>query len=145
MGEAPGVESQDRTSGVTILADHNLEGQAVLLWGTLASQGWIDLLPLRLVTLQEVGLPTHSTDRRIWRFAQERQMILLTANRSMQGADPVERTLREENTPTSLPVITIGGVERLEERAYREDCAIRLVEVVLGVDQFRGAGRIYIP
>jgi hypothetical protein len=33
---------------MTFLADHNLEGQAVLLWGTLATEGWLTLLPLRV-------------------------------------------------------------------------------------------------
>ncbi len=34
---------------MTVLADYNLEGQAILLWGTLATEGWLNLLPLRLV------------------------------------------------------------------------------------------------
>jgi len=130
---------------VTVLADHNLEGQALLLWSTLASEGWLELLTLRLVTLEDVGLPSDSTDRRVWRFAQEQRMILLTANRSMQGSDSLERTLREENSPTALPVLTVGSVERIDERAYREQCASRLIEVILDIDQYLGTGRIYIP
>jgi hypothetical protein len=35
----------------------------------------------------------------------------------------LEQTLREENTPTSLPILTIGSVNRLDEREYREECA----------------------
>jgi hypothetical protein len=42
---------------MTVLADHNLEGQAVLLWGTLAAEGWLALPPLRLVMFHEVGCP----------------------------------------------------------------------------------------
>ena len=30
---------------MVILADHNLAGQALLLWGTLAAEGWLDALP----------------------------------------------------------------------------------------------------
>ena len=66
---------------MTVLADHNLEGQAVLLWGTLATEGCLTLLPLRLVMLHEVGLPADSTDRDVWRYAQTHQMVLLTGNR----------------------------------------------------------------
>ncbi len=29
---------------MTILADHNLEGQALLLWGVFAHEGWLDLI-----------------------------------------------------------------------------------------------------
>ena len=29
---------------MTILVDHNLKGQALLLWGTLAAEGWFTLL-----------------------------------------------------------------------------------------------------
>jgi len=45
---------------MTILVDHNMKGQALLLWGTLAAEGWFDLLSLRLVTFADVGLPVHS-------------------------------------------------------------------------------------
>ncbi|EKF04357.1 hypothetical protein FDUTEX481_02036 [Tolypothrix sp. PCC 7601] len=37
-------------------------------------------------------------------FAQSNQMILLTANRSMKGENSLEQVMREEITPTSLPV-----------------------------------------
>ena len=46
---------------ITVLVDHNIEGQAVLLWGTLVAEGWLELLPLRLATFAEVGLPFAST------------------------------------------------------------------------------------
>ena len=50
---------------MTILVDHNLKGQALLLWGTLAAEGWFTLLPLRLATFEEVGLPVNSSDRAV--------------------------------------------------------------------------------
>lgn len=130
---------------LTILVDHNIEGQAVLLWGTLSATGWLELLPLRLVTLAQVGLPYDSSDREIWRFAQDNGMILLTANRRMDGEDSLEQTIREENTVTSLPVLTIGNPERMVERTYRERCAIQLLEVGLDLDNYLGAGRVFIP
>jgi hypothetical protein len=130
---------------MTILVDHNMKGQAILLWGTLAAEGWLDLLPLRLVTFADVGLPVHSNDRVVWRFAQTHRMILLTGNRSMVGSDSLEQTIREENTVTSLPVITIGSVGRLDERVYRERCSSRLVEIVVDLDNYLGTGRLFIP
>jgi hypothetical protein len=130
---------------MTVLADHNLEGQAVLLWGTLATEGWLTLLPLRLVTFQGLGLPADSTDRDVWRYAQTHQMVLLTGNRRKKGVDSLEQVIREEKTPTSLPVITVARVNRLDERAYREQCSSRLVEIMLDIENYVGVGRIFIP
>jgi hypothetical protein len=57
----------------------------------------------------------------------------------------LERTIQEENTPTSLPVLTIGSTKRLGERRYREQCADRLVEIVVDIELYRGVGRLFIP
>ena len=130
---------------ITVLADHNIEGQAIALWGTLSAGSWLDLFPLRLVTFTQVGLPSESSDRQVWRFAQEHGMLLLTFNRRMRDVDALEQTIREENTMTSLPVLTIGNVKRMVEKTYRERCAARLLEIVLDLESYLGAGRIFIP
>lgn len=129
----------------TILVDHNIEGQAALLLGTYLEEGWADLSPVRFVTFQEVGLIPKSSDRVVWRFAQAHEMVLLTNNRNMRGQDSLEQTLREENTPTALPVLTIGNIERIVERAYRARCAARLAEVIYELEQSRGVSRLFIP
>ena len=129
----------------TILVDQDIEGQVLILWGSLAAEGWLDLYSLQLVTFSQVGLPVDSSDRTVWRFAQTHGMMLLTHNRNMNDEDSLEHTIREENTPTSLPVITIGRVERLRERSYRERCVVRLVEIGLEIEQYLGTGRIFIP
>ncbi len=67
------------------LVDRNFEGQALSLFGSIAKEGWLDLFPIRFVTFEEVQLSIRSSDRLVWRFAQENQMILLTANRAMKG------------------------------------------------------------
>lgn len=130
---------------ITVLVDHNLEGQATLLWGTLAADGWLDLVTITMARLSDHGLSTESSDRTIWRFAQAHGMLLLTGNRNMKGDDSLEQTLREERLPTSLPVLTIGNVSRLEERGYREQCAERLVEIVIELENHLGIGRLFIP
>jgi len=117
----------------------------MLLWGTLTAEGWPELLALRLLTFPQVGLPYNSSDREVWRFVQAQQMLLLTANRRMRGEDTLEHTIREENTLTSFPVLTIGNAARLVERAYRERCAIRLVEIGLELQNYLGTGRVFIP
>jgi hypothetical protein len=76
---------------ITILVDHNMEGQATLLGGTLVTEGWLDLIAVRRVTFAEVGLAFDSSDRSVWRFVQAQWMLLLTDNRSMKGADSSER------------------------------------------------------
>lgn len=130
---------------ITILADHNIEGQAIALWGILSAEGWLELVPLRLVTFAQAGLPPESSDRELWRFAQGHGMILLTSNRRMRDADALEQTIREENAPSSFPVLTIGSVKRMIEKTYRERCAVRLLEIVLDLENCMGAGRIFIP
>lgn len=51
----------------------------MLLLGSITSQGWLDLFPIRFIFLEEAELPVNSSDRIVWRFAQANQMILLTA------------------------------------------------------------------
>lgn len=130
---------------MNFLIDHNLKGQATLLWGTIAAEGWLEVLPIRFVLFEEVGLSENSSDRIVWEFAQTNQMIILTANRNMKGVDSLEQLIREENTTTSLPVVTVGNKERLDEQIYRERCAIRLVEILFDLENYLGVGRLYIP
>jgi hypothetical protein len=128
-----------------ILADYNLNRQALLLSGSLVAGGWLDLAPIRLVTFQDIGLPADCNDRVVWQFAQSNQMLLLTANRNAKGEDSLEQVMREENKPTSLPIITIGDSDRVNEYDYRERCVERLVEIVIDLQDYMGAGRLFIP
>lgn len=133
------------TEPVKFLADHNVEGYAQLLWGTLASIGWLELISLELRTFYEIGLPIENSDREVWLFAQASGMILITNNRNMKGEDSLERAIREENQPGSLPILTIGNVDLLANLEYRERCADMLVEISLDLENHLGRGRIYIP
>jgi predicted nuclease of predicted toxin-antitoxin system len=130
---------------ITVLIDHDIEGQAMLLWAQISSEGWPDLFSLRFVRFIDVGLPYASSDREVWRFAQSNKMILLTGNRNMKDADSLEQTLRDENEPVSLPVITVGNVDRLLQKDYRDKCESKMLEIILYIDNYRGAGRIFIP
>jgi hypothetical protein len=130
---------------VTVLADHNIEGQASVLQGVITSGTRMQSVDIRIVRLVDVGLPDTSTDRTVWRFAQQHNMFLLTANRKMRGKDSLQRTLREENHPAALPVITISRVDRMISAEYRERCAVRLLEIVSNVENYRGVGRVFIP
>ena len=116
---------------IALLIDYNVEGQAALLWSTLHTNGWLNLIPMRLVRFADVNLSPASSDREIWYFAQAHEMLLLTANRNLQQEDSLEQTIREFNQTTSLPIITISDANRIVETAYRERCAARLAEIVL--------------
>jgi len=130
---------------ITILVDHNIEGQATLLLRALESQGWVDLGLLQVATFRDLSLPIDSSDREIWRFVQEHRMLLLTGNRNMTDEDSLQQTLRDENRPESIPVITIANVNRVRERNYREECANRLAEICSDVEIYLGTGRLFIP
>jgi hypothetical protein len=128
------------------LVDHNLEGHSLLLAGNIANLGWLDLLQIRFISFEEVALSVTSDDRIVWRFAQTNQMILLTANRSMKGENSLEKVMREENTSTSLPVVTIGDADRvLTDIDYRNRCVDRLIEIIFDIDDYRGSRRLFIP
>lgn len=116
-----------------VLVDYNLTGYIILFQGTLAAEGWLDILSIRFVTLPEAGLAVDTNDRVIWRFAQGNQMLLLTANRNAKGKDSLEQTIREEGNASSLPIIAIGNLDRLVEREYREQCSARLADIVLSI------------
>jgi len=54
--------------------------------------------------------------------------------------------MRQENTSTSLPFVTIGNIDRLlAEPDYRERCVNRLVDIVVDIEDYRGTRRIFIP
>ncbi|MEA5419691.1 ACP S-malonyltransferase [Spirulina sp. CCNP1310] len=127
------------------LIDHNIQGQSLMLFGSIFSEGWLEILPIRFISFDEVELPINSSDRVVWQFAQDHQMILLTANRSMRGEDSLEQVIREECLPTSLPVVTLANVDRIVERGYREECVDRLIEIALYLENYRGVSRLFIP
>jgi predicted nuclease of predicted toxin-antitoxin system len=130
---------------MNFLIDYNLTGDAVLFWGTLSAEGWLDLLSIRFLTFPDVGLRMDSSDRAVWQIAQTNQTILITANRNVRGGDSLEQTMREENTATSLPILTIGNPDRFDESSYRQKCATRLIEILLDLENYMRVGLIFIP
>ena len=130
---------------ITVLVDHNIEGQAALLLSALVTEGWIELGVLRVKTFADVSLSVETSDRRLWEFAQENGMILLTGNRNRDGEDSLEQTILARNLPTSTPVVTLANPDRIVERDYRDVCVIKLVEICLEFERYLGTGRLYIP
>jgi Domain of unknown function (DUF5615) len=130
---------------MTFLVDYNLDGYALIFLGILTKLGWLEFISIQFVTFREVGLLMESSDRLVWQYAQEHQMLILTANRNMKGEDSLEQVMREENTEDSFPVLTIASLDRLSESDYRERCVDRLIEIAVDIDQYKGVGRLFIP
>ncbi|MEM9542454.1 MAG: ACP S-malonyltransferase [Cyanobacteria bacterium P01_E01_bin.42] len=127
------------------LIDSTLEGYAPILIRSLTKRGWLELLPLRFMTLQEVGLARDSSDRAVWNYARQHQTLIFTSQQNMRGRDSLEREMRDNNTQNSFPTITIENLSRLEEYNYRERCLDRLIEIILEIEKYMGVGQIFIP
>ena len=84
---------------------------------------------LQFASLSQAGLAYNAIDREVWRTAQASGMILLTGNRNLKDPDSLEQTIREENTPFSIPVITISDPQEFINLDYRDRCLNRLVEI----------------
>jgi hypothetical protein len=115
--------------------------QVITLWAF--KKGGFELF--RFFSFKEVGLPMESSDRVVWDFAQANQMILITANRNMKGDDSLKQTMREQNTLSSLPILTIGNPDRMDESVHRQRCASRLIDILIDLENYLGAGRLFIP
>ncbi|MGH9800803.1 MAG: ACP S-malonyltransferase [Blastocatellia bacterium] len=130
---------------ITLLIDHNIEGQARTLWRALQKASWVQTAEIAFSYFAEVGLPHDSSDRQVWRFVQRRGMFLLTANRNNKDADSLAQTILDENTLTALPVLTVGNADRVKEPEYSDRCINRLLEIVLYPEKYLGTGRQFIP
>jgi hypothetical protein len=132
-----------------ILADVHLQGHLQALLARLESKDWREFwaeLNLTVCTFGDLGLVQETSDAALWHLCQRQQIILLTANRNTDGPDSLEVTLRTHNTPSSLPVFTIGDAERvLHSRDYADRVVERLLEYLLEIDRVRGTGRLYLP
>jgi hypothetical protein len=130
-----------------VLSDHNCEGQAEAIFTALRRHGFIPLVPIVLVKFRDVELDISADDKEVWQFCQENGDLLLTGNRTASdGARSLEYTIRHYFKEDSLPVITIGNLDRvMTDPTYCWRCAENLVEIVLDLDSVRGTPRLYIP
>jgi hypothetical protein len=132
-----------------ILADINVGKQRSAILAIWASDAWRDLwtaLGLSVQSFPSLGLPYNASDALIWATCQREGLVLITGNRNKRGPDSLQAVLDGENRADSLPVITIADARRvLNDRLYAEQVAERLLEKLIAIDDFRGAGRIYVP
>ena len=132
-----------------ILADINVGKQRRAILAVWSSEYWRDIwqgLDLAVESFQGLGLSLDASDAAIWRTCQREQLVLLTGNRNKDGPDSLEAVIRDENRPDSLPVVTIADTERvLQDWAYAERVAVRILDYLMRIDEVRGAGRLYVP
>lgn len=134
-----------------ILSDENCGKHAEIIFHALDRLDYVDFLGLVLKKFNAVGLAMDTDNETVWRFCQEKgyptgmlRNLLLTGNRSAKDCSvSLELTVRRLVTKTSLPVLTIGDLERvLTDREYCERCAERLGEIVFDLEGYRGVTRL---
>ena len=131
-----------------IMPDNDVRGQFKALLTFLQGPIWGDVwkkLGLTLPEFETLGLPRTASDALVWHTCQAHEVILFTGNRKDEGPDSLEATIRACNQIASLPVITLGDAKRFNyDRAYAE-AAEGVMDILLDLDNRRGAGRLYVP
>jgi hypothetical protein len=122
-----------------------MKGLAPLIFEVLNKDGWAELLSIEFIYFADLELAVDSKDDTIWRLAQSRGMVLLTDNRNDDDETSLTAVMRQENTLTSLPVVTVGNSKRLVNAEYRQMAANRLAEILFYLEDYFGAGRLFIP
>ncbi len=130
---------------ITILIDQDLLGFDVFLEEGMKETGWAELIQLQLKQLRDYGLPANLADQEVWRFVQTEQLLLVTNNRNSEDETSLQATMRRENMLTSLPILTVSDKEALRQPNYRQRVAHRLVEIIFDLENYRGAGRLFVP
>jgi hypothetical protein len=132
-----------------MMADHDSEGHLTILTGHLEKEPWHEFwvsLNLVRLTFADLGLTPDAPDAQLWQVCQHEQIVLVTRNRNADDPDSLETTIRTQNTLASLPVFTLTNADRvLQDGAYAERAARRLLEYLLEIDKVRGTGRLYLP
>lgn len=130
---------------ITLLLDADLDGEVEIIQKGLEETGWDRVLTIDIKRLRDVGLPHNSPDGEIWRFVQQHRFWLVTNNRNSENESSLQATIKRENTPQSLPVITTSDKDKLYEPEYRQKAMTRLIEIIIYPETSLGTGRLFIP
>jgi hypothetical protein len=132
-----------------LLADENAEKYLDAVLSVCRSPRWVGIwaaLDVRVVTFADLSLVGSAPDDAIWFACQREGVVLFTDNRNSDTLDSLQATILAQNTVSSLPVLTPGESPRLlTDQDYLERAAIRLMEILMEIDQYRGTGRLFIP
>ena len=130
---------------ITILIDQDLLGYDVFIAEGLKETGWDQLIQFQFQWPRDYSLPANLPDQEIWRFVQERHLMLITNNRNDDDETSLQATMRRENTLASWPIITVSDKNALIQSDYRQRVAHRLAEIIVDLENYLGAGRIFVP
>lgn len=92
---------------IRLVADVNIQGHVDHLVGRMREELWHEFwidLDVRYLNFADLGLQASDTDAVVWQRRQQHEALLLTNNRSADGPDSLETTIRVHNTTQSLPV-----------------------------------------
>ncbi len=132
-----------------ILADIHMQPEVEQLVSAIQAGSMADyweLLELKLFVFDDVGLSPDSTDLDIWNTCQAEGLLLVTNNRNEDSEDSLQTAIRTLNVSDSLPVFTVGNLNRLKKsRTYADRVVKRLLDYLLDIDRVRGCGRLYLP
>jgi hypothetical protein len=130
------------------MADNDSRGQWAVLYALLQSETYRDFwreAGTAVVEFEKLGLPEGAPDEHVWRACQERHIVLVTGNRNAESPDSLENTIRAYKDASCFPVITIANPQRLmKSKKYAQRVVERLLDYLLNLDNYRGAGRLYV-
>ena len=129
-----------------VLSDENCVGHCRAIFQAVQGTETRDLVNIRLQTFDDVGLAEGADDEVVWRFCQENRFLLLTGNRTKKdGKASLEAVIQDFVELTSLPVLTIGNMNRvLKDPAYCKRCAEELILAVFDLEKYLGITRLYL-
>jgi hypothetical protein len=132
-----------------ILADINIKGQLEQMLYVWQNDEWREIwesLHLSIHSFAELGLTDIAPDDVIWQVCQQRQIVLITANRNDEAPNSLAATIRNHSREDSLPVFTLADAKRIIiDRDYARRAAEKLLDYLSYIDSVRGAGRLYVP
>ena len=132
-----------------LLPDNNRKGHFRQISAILSNRLWLAMwneIGITVHSFEELGLEEDASDLVVWQTCQQRDVVLVTANRNAEGEDSLESVIRRLGTPSSLPVFTFANSQRfLRDHHYAERVMSKLIESMEKIDSLRGAGRIYLP
>ena len=132
-----------------IMSDNDVRGHVGRLMDICETLPWAGLwrdLECVLCTFEDLNLAEDATDATVWQACQDGQILLITGNRNAEGPESLEITIRQQNRPDCLPVLTLADPDRIaRDRAYASSVVERLFDILIDIEVFRGAGRLFLP
>jgi hypothetical protein len=132
-----------------LLADNNAEGNLRAVLRICESTGWMDVwqaLGVTVHTFKTARIDPAVLDDELWDWCQRTGAYLFTANRNAHGLHSLQQAIVARSTAQSVPVLSLSNPDRvLADRNYAEDVAVRLMEIIMEPERFRGSGRLWLP